>query len=315
MAMAVTGQWRSMLARLRLEARDVLELVLLPGLAALLPWRMSFWLFRRLAHWPGLYRESSEQALAQARALDLVDDPARWLHERRLVTLIDHADHYLARTRGNAWLRRHVHASGTWAVAGRGALLVTFHWGCGMWAQRHATAQGLGPRTLVASPAGLRGRWVLRRYIEARLRTLERAQGGRAVIPVPGPMRPVQRALTACEQVVLVIDVPADQVAATATTEVQVLGRPVRVPSALVRQAVQQKLPVTLYTLGLDVATGERALDLYPLGVHDDADVLLGEIFKRFEALLRERPAAWHLWSEAERFFAAPVGPQRGDPE
>lgn len=293
------------LSRLRLEARDALELVLLPGLAAVLPWRWSFALFRRLAHWPGLYREACERALAQAQAMGRVDDVARWLHERRLVTLIDHADHYLARTRGDAWLRRHVRAQGEWAVAGQGALLVTFHWGCGMWAQRHATAHGLGPHTLVASPAGLRGRWVLRRYIEARLRTLERAQGGRGVIHVPGPMRPVQRALAAREQVVLVIDVPADQVAATAG--VTVLGRPVRVPSALVRQAVQQQWPVTLYTLGLDVASGERDLRLEPLGVFDTVEALLERIFRRFDELLRERPAAWHLWSEAERFFAAPA--------
>ena len=292
------------LARLRLEARDALELVLLPGLAAVLPWRWSFALFCQLARWPSLYREPCERALAQAQAMGRVDDAARWLHERRLVTLVDHADHYLARTRGDAWLRRHVQVRGDWGVAGQGALLVTFHWGCGMWAQRHATAQGLGPHTLGASPAGLRGRWVLRRYIEARLRTLERAQGGRGVIHVPGPMRPVQRALAAREQVVLVIDVPADQVAATAT--VTVLGRPVRVPAALVRQAVQQKLPVTLYTLGLDVATGQRELCLYPLGVCDSAEALLEQIFKRFDPLLQERPAAWHLWSEAERFFAAP---------
>ena len=292
------------LARLRLEARDALELVLLPGLAAVLPWRWSFALFCQLARWPSLYREPCERALAQAQAMGRVDDAARWLHERRLVTLVDHADHYLARTRGDAWLRRHVQVRGDWGVAGQGALLVTFHWGCGMWAQRHATAQGLGPHTLVASPAGLRGRWVLRRYIEARLRTLERAQGGRGVIHVPGPMRPVQRALAAREQVVLVIDVPADQVAATAT--VTVLGRPVRVPAALVRQAVQQKLPVTLYTLGLDVATGQRELCLYPLGVCDSAEALLEQIFKRFDPLLQERPAAWHLWSEAERFFAMP---------
>ena len=299
---------RITLARLRLEARDALELVLLPGLAALLPWRWCFALFRQLARCAWLYREPCARALAQAQAHGLVDDAGRWLRERRLVTLVDHADHYLtlARRRGDAWWPRQVQAAGQWAVAGEGALLVTFHWGCGLWAQRHGRAQGLWPHTLVASPRGLQGRWVLRRYIEARLRTLQWAEG-RPVIHVPGPMRAVHRAWAAREQVVLVIDVPADQAGETAP--VKVLGRTIGVPAGLVRLAVRQRLPVTLYTLGLDVRTGERQLRLEPLGVGDSAEVLLARIFERFEALLRERPAHWHLWSEAERFFA-PAQPE-----
>mgnify|MGYP001006485533 FL=1 len=37
---------------LRVQARDLLELWLLPGLAALLPWRWCFALYRRQARWP-----------------------------------------------------------------------------------------------------------------------------------------------------------------------------------------------------------------------------------------------------------------------
>ena len=52
--------------RLRVELRDVLELVLLPGLAVLLPWDACFALFRRMARWEWLYRESCEEALDEA---------------------------------------------------------------------------------------------------------------------------------------------------------------------------------------------------------------------------------------------------------
>jgi len=295
---------RAALARLRVEARDVLELVLLPGLAAVLPWRWSFALFRRLAGWPWLYRAQCARALAQAQGAGMAPDAARWLREYRLVILIDHADHYLARTRSDAWLRRHVRATGDWGVAPeQAALLVTFHWGCGMWAQRHAHAQGLLPHTLVASPEGLRGRTVLRWYVRQRLRTLEQAQG-RPVIHVPGTMRPLRRAWGAGEQVVVVIDVPADQVAGT--VPLRVLGRPARVPAALARLAVEQRIPVTVYTLDLDLATGQRHLRLYPLGAWESAEPLLERVFGVFDAALRERPASWHLWTEAERFFAPP---------
>ena len=47
--------WRHRLDKrrhvLRVQARDVLELWLLPGLAALLPWWLGFRLLRALAHW------------------------------------------------------------------------------------------------------------------------------------------------------------------------------------------------------------------------------------------------------------------------
>ena len=108
-------------SRGRTEARDALELLLLPGLAALLPWRAAFWLFKHMAGWAWLYRGQCERALAGARSHGRVDDPARWLREYRLVILVDHADHFLSRTRSDAWLRRHVRVTGEWALQGQAA--------------------------------------------------------------------------------------------------------------------------------------------------------------------------------------------------
>ena len=98
--------------RVRTELRDLIELVLLPGLAAVLPWRWCFALFKALAHRPWLYRQACERALAEAKARVTIDDEARWLWTRRLITLVDHADLYLSATRSNAWLRQHVTVQG-----------------------------------------------------------------------------------------------------------------------------------------------------------------------------------------------------------
>lgn len=288
--------------RLRVEGRDLIELILLPGLAALLPWRWCFALFRVLARWPWLYRESCQRALQGAKAAGMAgEDESDWLFERRLVTLVDHADHYLSRTRSDAWLRKHLRVEGEWAVQGQAALLVTFHWGCGMWAHRHARASGLHPHSLLGSPAAFAGRWVLGRYIRSRMQTLVQAEG-RPVIVVPGNMRDIRRAWDASEQVTIAIDVPADQVATTET--VRVLGRPVQVPAAMARWAVRERVPVVVYTLGLDLHDGHRDLKIRQLGVHEDAAGLLREIFVSLDEILGARPAAWHFWSEADRFFA-----------
>ena len=58
--------------RLRVELRDLIELVLVPGLAAVLPWRWCFALFKHLARIDWFYRRTSHEALRQAQALGQV---------------------------------------------------------------------------------------------------------------------------------------------------------------------------------------------------------------------------------------------------
>ena len=64
--------------RLRIEWRDLLELVLLPGLAVVLPWALCFRIFRWLSRKPWLYREASEHALSQAAQRGWADKPDAW---------------------------------------------------------------------------------------------------------------------------------------------------------------------------------------------------------------------------------------------
>lgn len=296
----MVGIWR----RLRTEWRDLLELVLLPGLSAVLPWPVCFRVFRRLARWDALYREASHAALDQARARGWALDEADWLLKRRLVTLVDHADFYLARTRSDDWMQRHLRAEGAWPAAGTAAILCTFHWGAGMWGLRHAHAQGLRPHPLVAPLEGahFQGRSVLHWY--ARVRT---AEVGRtldcAALDVSSSLRPVLRALRQQEQVVAAIDVPSDQVAASES--VVVLGMPMLVPKGLLRLAVEQRIPVTLYLTGIDLESGQRFVRIRPLGVRDDLVALMQDAFGELDRAIQAEPAAWHFWGEAPRFFRA----------
>lgn len=318
---------QTILRRLRTEARDLLELVLAPGLAALLPWPLCFRLFRRMAHWRFLYRQQCELALAQARQRSQIDDERAWLAERRLVTLVDHADFYLACTRSDAWLRRYVdvrrgnddggsksggndngsnggsNGNGAWGDPQAPTLLVTFHWACGMWALRHAAAAGMRAHFLSApvSGPGFAGRSVLGWYARARMRTVARALR-RPVVFRPRVMAQVMDIMqTRQEQVLVVIDVPPDQVGAT--RPLRLLGQTVQVPVLLQRLAVQHGWAVTVYTLGLDVQTGRRPLHLHPLGRWQDELALSQRIFSHFEQTVRSHPAAWHFWHVADRFF------------
>lgn len=292
-----------MLSRLRTELRDAIELVLLPGLAAVLPWPWCFALFKRMARWPWLYRAACEAALQQARHRGWAGvDEAHWLWVRRLTTLVDHADLYLVRTRSDAWFQRYFVVDGVWPAPDQASLLCTFHWGAGMWSLRHVAAAGLKVHALVAALEGAHfaGRWVLHAYAKARTAVVARILRC-STLDVSTNMRPALRALKEKEQLLAVVDVPADQV--SASQPIQLLGLPARVPRALFRLAVEQAIPITLFLVGFSSDDGRRFLRLRQFGVYQDVDVLIRDVFLELERIITETPAAWHFWGEAERFF------------
>mgnify|MGYP000980974640 CR=1 FL=1 len=289
--------------RLRTELRDCLELLLLPGLAALLPWQLCFALYKRIARMQWLYREQCEVALSQARLRGWAgDNESHWIWVRRLVTLVDHADNYLVRTRPDAWLNKHFTVEGHWPPANEAQLLCTFHWGAGMWSLRHAAAAGMKVHALVAPIDGahFKGRSVLHWYAKARTAIVSKTLG-QGTLDVSNSLRPAVRALRHNEQVLAVVDVPADQV--SASQPIQLLGLQARVPRALLRLAVEQQIPVTVFLVGLRTSDGKRTLKMQQFGIHDDVDTLIRAVFGELEkAILLDSPA-WHFWSEAERFF------------
>ena len=299
--------WRWLPPRWRVETRDLIELVLVPGLAAVLPWRWCFAIFKRLARVQWLYGTACADALAQAQQREQVQptDAERWLAVRRLVTLVDHADHYLAITRSDAWMQRHLQVQGQWPNPDAAGIFCTFHWGAGMWGLRHAHSAGLQGHALVAAMEGtpFAGRRVLQWYVHARTRSVERALG-RAPLVVSGSLRPVIQALRRNEQVLAAVDVPSDQVDSSA--EVSLLKMQALMPKGLLRLAVSQSVPVTVYVTGLDMHTGQRLLRITPLGVWQDLNALVPAVFDLLEAALCEESAAWHFWGEAPRFFRAP---------
>jgi lauroyl/myristoyl acyltransferase len=341
----------------RVQLRDVVELYALPLLAVVMPWPWCFALYKRCAQSAWLYRQTASCALAQAQALGYVaqarlpssavmaaaanrqvngardlPDAATWLAQRKLVTLVDHADHYLSRTRSSRWLRRYLDVQGQWPEPGKAAVLCTFHWGAGMWSLRHARHAGLKIHALAAPLQGAQfaGRPVLHAYAKARTASAAREMG-RPTLDASQSMRPVLKALKAGEQVLAVVDVPPDTV--NASLSVPLLGRMAQVPRGLLRLAAEQGLPVVVFVVGINLATGRRYLhiesvpqskpDSMPYIVQDDvagskaatssaapaqitmdADALTHHVFARLQTAIDQEPAAWHLWSEAPRFFA-----------
>jgi hypothetical protein len=293
----------SALRRLAIEWRDAVELLLLPGLAGILPWSICFMLFQRLARWQWLYREPCEAALVQARVRGWAgQDEAHWLWVRRLVTLVDHADHYLGLTRGDAWMRRHLQVTGQWLPPGQAAVLCTFHWGAGLWGLRHAAASGMHPHALVApvNPHNFVGRRVLHLYVRSRVKHVSKTLGSPA-LDVSESLRPALRALRHAEPIMAAVDVPSDQV--SASIPITLLGMQASVPRGLLRLAADGCIPVQIYVTGLNTQTGQRFLRIKSMGIHTDVNELVAKVFSELEQVIAEDAPAWHFWGIAERFF------------
>lgn len=292
------------LARLRSETRDLLEFVLIPGLAAVLPWSVCFRVFRLLCRADILYRDTCAAALAHAQEMGWVrGDPEAWRRRYRLVLLVDHADFYLARFRSDRWMKRHLLVSGTWPDPDKAGILCTFHWGAGMWALRHLAAQGLKVHLLVApdARATFAGRTIRYWYYRQRIRAIPRALRREPIEATRTP-RAVLTALRSGEQVAAVVDVPADQ---TVSTEpIELLGLQTRVPRALLRLACEAEVPVTVYLSGIRLHDGKRELHIHPFGVRKDVQSLARDVFAHLDAAIEEEAAAWHFWSVAPRIFA-----------
>ena len=291
--------------RLRHEARDLLELVLVPGLAALLPWPLCFRLFRWMCRFDFLYRDECRNALVHATERGWVrGDPAQWLLTCRLVTLIDNADFYLSATRSDRWMERHLMLDGHWPAPDKAALLCTFHWGAGLWALRHLGYQGMNTHGIIAphSRANFTGRMVRYHYYSARNRENESALGTKA-IEASSPRRLMQ-ALSADQQVLAAVDVPADQ--AAASEPVRVIGFHARVPRALFRIATESHVPMFIFLTGIRMSDGKRTLKIRALSTDVDIPTLVAEAFELLQQAISENPPAWHFWKVAPRFFCEP---------
>lgn len=289
--------------RLKTELRDLLELVLLPGLAALLPWGLCFALFKRMARWPWLYREATESALREAKLRGWGgDDERHWLWERKLFTLVDHADHYLGLFRTDRWMQKHMDVRGAWPQAHGALLLATFHWGAGYWGLRHAAARGLRPHALVASLNALayEGRTVLTHYARARNRNVQNTLKA-ALIDTKRGLRTLVKAVRNHEPLLAVLDVPADDNSAAFIT--RILGMEAAFAQGVLRLAVEHQLPTVVYITGLDVNTGRRLLVIEPSVDPKDVATFGGYAFGYVDKLILSDAPAWHFWHIAPRIF------------
>ena len=296
-----------MLTALRLELRALLELYLIPGLCALLPWELGFRWLRLLSRMRFLYRSEWESALAQARQYVAIDDQALWARQFRLARLVDHADYWTSRTRSRRWLRRHMDVAMPWPRLDTPAVGVFFHVCPGLWAMRSLREQGVDTSVLAGhfSKRSMGGAWLAYAYGVLRLKELQRVSGGPLIFS-PGTVKKAQAMLRSGGWVAGTPDVPPTETALG--TPVTLFDRPAHFAEGLLVIARRAGVPVVIFTLGLDLSNGRRRLEV--LGQHDpNAPDLLQHIANHWQCLLRERSWGFMLWPAMPAWFALPQPP------
>ena len=292
---------------LRIETRCLLELYLIPGLCVLLPWSLGFRWLRWCARWPRLFSLEWRAALTEARNWVAIADEAEWAWRYRTTRLVDHADYWLSRTRSRGWLQRHAGVRGEWPCTRQAAVGVFFHWCGGMWAVRALHFAGPSSAVLAGhySKRSMGMSWLGYFYGWLRLSELARA-GGRPLIFAPGTVKKAQAELAAGHWVIGTPDVPPTET--RLAKPVSLFGRPAQFTEGLLRIARDGGVPVVMFTLALDLASGRRELRISgPFDPNDPS--LLQHIASYWQGLIEEKSWGFTLWPMMPAYFAASRDP------
>lgn len=291
-----------MLASLRLELRALLELYLIPGLSALMPWSLGFRWLRFCSRFSWLYRQEWQAALAQARQYVPIPDEALWARQFRLSRLMDHADMYLSRTRSDRWMRRYAPGFDVWPGFDGTPVCMPFHWNQGFWLLRAMRARGARVSSLSAPLARrtMGGAYLAWLYGALRLREVIRINGA-PLIFAEGAARPALRALKAGTWLCGLPDVPLGL--RESGRPVVLFGREATFSNGVLGIARLAKAPVILMSQAVDMGNGHRRIRISQLDDPQGQDALQ-RLASHWEGLLREHSVGYSLWPAFPAWFA-----------
>lgn len=286
---------------LRRRLREGVELGLLPLLCCLLPWRASVRLLRLLSRWRGWYREEVEQAVWYALRAGFAPEPEAFARRARWRLLIEGVDPFVVALRRRSrlvakWVRTH----GDPLPDAGPALFVGTHHGCGYLFVPFMAENGL-PLNIVAPPMAtvLQGATRLQRWFRrTRLWLLARA-AGRPLVFRGGAFDAMVSLLKRGDVGFGLCDLPTSRADAV---EVELVGRKTRLSPALFEIAERTGVPVYIFCVDIDLATGERHVELRRLRSSDSA-AQTREFSDMLSERIRNDPSGWRFWSIGGEFF------------
>ena len=294
---------RTLMRRIALECRAAVELWLLPFAVAALPYRAGIALARSLARMLPLYRDATDASAAAWREATGGPDEAAFRAGYRFTQLVDHADLFWVLTRSRRFLRERLAAPRFDAPAGQPLLVLSFHFGQGLWLIDALAAQGHAVRFVsIRLDRGDSPSTLAHAYARLRIAAVARLSGS-PLIFTGGARRAIGEALSAGGSVYGLVDVPipggSEQVA-----NASLLGRPVLLPTGLL-EAAQGRGARALVLTAHVAADGSRVVEASACERIEDIDIApLADALSRRMATV---PTGWHFWYLWHAFRARPV--------
>ena len=277
--------------------------LLYPLLLSILTGRLR----RRLAQYirsnTTIFRFELQQARIGYLASGLSAPVDEVMADLRLTRVIDFADPWLSLLRSDAWFRQHVKVTAPTRVPGQGALFVIFHFGGGWWMSRYFRL--IGERISIIMFRGFAGSSASDRLAQAfgmmRMKWIERICRSPLIVTNDGGVKQKM-----CEvwqrgdHVYIASDIPP--VLVRGTVGVPFFGGTGYFPLRPFVLAADQKVPVYMLVGVWDAKTLQPTLSICELTGATPRE-RLETLVANYEALMRARPGAWHLWGEWPLFF------------
>ncbi len=248
-----------------------------------------------------VFPQETEQALAGVRSIEPSADEKAWQNAHRLVRLVDHADLYLSILRSDRWLARHVTVEGRWPERGP-FLAAFFHWGAGLWGLRHLSHHRHSAAFLSVHFDRETFRAAPLRYWYARLRAWETGRAAaRPLIYTGNAPAQMRRIYRQGHNVTAALDVPLAQT--RGSLPARLFERPAWLPKGVIRIAVRLRVPIVVFSMGLNHDTGARQLRISDPISGNDENELAAHFAQILERLIAADSPAWHMWAHVQDFF------------
>lgn len=297
----------SLFAVCKRELRDLLSLWLLPGLAAVLPWRVCVRIYWWFSASRLILREevSGSRGGRQTLGLDAFD--VDFDRRFRFGFLLEHADLFRALGWGWRGLARTMPLAPESDREACGGLCFFFNFNQGLPALASLRANGypvyLVYRRLDGRPAGVG--WLRYGYMRLRLRMVARVCGNSG-IGTGGARARIAEVIAAGGLVCVAADTPPRS--GTGLVSVAMPGGRVGYwRSGVLKLALESSAPLRCFDIDLCWRTGMRQLRLRRLEPPASIDALAADLNGRFLDLYGRLSELWFYWPAPQGFFELPA--------
>lgn len=289
-------------SRVSQQLSDLFTYLLIPGLAIVVPARVSRWMVRKASGWHWFLAASAEAAWQGARKFVDIGDEAGFKKRYKQVELLDVRDLYMILCGRDRAVIAEVQMDVPVELV-KDRVIIGMHWGPSISILRILQLAGMQPALPFRPPE----KEVLRirpfYYFFSRLAAyyMVKTMGDRAV-PVGGAGKILRGFVDQPGSPLVVMDAPP--MAGRPVLKSDVLGKPASFNAAFPKTLADTEKEYVFYAISLQAGDGvSKQLELDGPHSSSDAQEFLQRYAGFLEQHMRDDPAQWRIWHATVQFW------------